>query len=362
MIRLKCLNDTIMTKNQQKQQKIIKILLKEANLSSSDILNRWLKLYQEEVSLVTIKRYLSQLVEDKFLETDGSGRSVNYFLSTTGRVLADIDARQYCAVEPDKRHGYKSYNFSLWQNFPEEIFSDQELVDLNQATAKYLQRKIDLSSVLKRKELERLIIELSWKSSKIEGNTYTLLDTEKLVLENKAAVGKSSDEAQMILNHKAAFEFVLSHRAEFKKPNLAVLEELHKILILKLGVTPNLRHSPVGVTGSVYRPLDNNHQINEAVEDLLLAVSRVKSPYAKALTLKAGLAYIQAFEDGNKRTGRLAANAVLLAYNLAPLSYRSVDEVEYKDATLVFYELNSIMPLKEIFISQYKFAADNYAV
>ena len=123
-----------------------------------------------------------------------------------------------------------------------------------------------------------------------------------------------------------------------------------------------LRTKPVGVVGSVYQPLDNRHQIQEAVEALCGAVRATHTPYGKALTALVWISYIQPFEDGNKRTARLMANALLLAYGCAPLSYRSVDENEYREATLVFYELSSLLPFKKIFIEQYDFAARNYAV
>ena len=109
-------------------------------------------------------------------------------------------------------------------------------------------------------------------------------------------------------------------------------------------------------------PLDNIYQIREAIEGLSDAISKLSNPYAKALLSLLGISYIQPFEDGNKRTSRMMANAMLLAHGLVPLSYRSVDEKSYKSATLVFYELNSIDPFKEIFIEQYKFAAENYTI
>jgi Fic family protein len=129
------------------------------------------------------------------------------------------------------------------------------------------------------------------------------------------------------------------------------LEELHAILVKDLSVV-----------GSAYRPLDNIYQIAEAVEALGRAISKISAPCAKALIVLLGISYVQPFEDGNKRTARLAANAVLLAYGLAPLSYRSVEEDDYREAMLVFYELNSIMPFQKIFIDQYKFATQNYAI
>ena len=233
---------------------------------------------------------------------------------------------------------------------------------LEEATDKYKKRTTGISATIQKKELERLVIELSWKSSKIEGNTYTLLDTEKLILENKEAPGHSKDETQMILNHKDAFNYIHSHAAQFKTITRKNLEELHSIIVKGLNVNLGFRSRAVGITGSIYRPLDNIYQIIGAVEELSKTVSKSKTPHAKALMALLGISYIQPFEDGNKRTARLMTNGLLISHSLAPLSYRSVDEEEYKSAVLAFYELNSIMPMKKIFIEQYEFAAENYAI
>jgi len=350
-----------MIKISQKNQDILSILLKKEKKSSSDIYVL-LSEKKDKISLVTVKRILTEMKDLGLLEISGAGRSTAYSLSILGRVFADVDAREYCAVEPDQRYGLSVYNFNLFPNFPVSLLSEGELRQMEDATEEYRKRKQGQSEAIRKKELERLIIELSWKSSKIEGNTYTLLDTEKLILENKAATGKSREETQMILNHKDAFEFVLANSGRFKRINRALIEELHKIIVKGFGVGLNLRRKPVGVVGSIYRPLDNEYQISEAFDNLLPVLEKVETPYAKALLAKIGIAYIQPFEDGNKRTSRLMANGVLLAYGLAPLSYRSVDESEYREAMLVFYELNSIVPIKKIFISQYDFAARNYAV
>jgi len=350
-----------MTKIDQKQQKIIKLMLSGQALPSSKI-HQEIRAMGEDISLVTVKRVLSEMVKGGLLGKSGAGRTTNYTISIKGRILADVDAKAYCRVEPDKRLGLKQYNFKLLENFPKDIFSREELKILNEATAEYHKRTKNLSLVVEKKELERLIIELSWKSSKIEGNTYTLLDTEKLILENKEAPGHDRKEAQMILNHKEAFCYVRDRANKFKTLTRKNLEELHTILVKGLSVGLGLRKRPVGVLGSIYRPLDNVRQILEAVEILGEAVTKMTNPYAKALVAILGLSYIQPFEDGNKRTSRLLANAILLAYGCAPLSYRSVDENDYREAILVFYELNSLAPFKKIFISQYEFAAKNYAV
>lgn len=345
----------------QKQQKIITILLEKGTLQSSDMYSEMVKL-GEDISLVTVKRTLSQLASGGFLTPAGSGRSTRYTISAIGRTFADIDAKKYCSIDPDKRRGLLRYNFDLFPALPLDILTESESRMLSNATTEYRRRTRDLPPTIQKKELERLIIELSWKSSKIEGNTYTLLDTEKLILENTAAAGHDRKETQMILNHKDAFTFVRENSAHFKTITQKNLEQLHAILVKDLSVGLGLRKKPVGVLGSAYRPLDTVYQISEAVGGLGKAISKLSSPFAKALIAILGISYIQPFEDGNKRTARLAANAILLAHDLAPLSYRSVDENDYREAMLVFYELNSIMPFKKIFIDQYTFAAQNYAI
>ena len=344
-----------------REQKIIDILLGHDSLQSSDI-HEMLVARAEDVSLVTVKRALSDMAARGILRASGLGRSSSYEISVLGRIFSNIDAQAYCAIEPDHRYGQKRYNHDLFKGIPDTIFSLEELKRLEDATAEYTRRTTDLPPAIQKKELERLVIELSWKSSKIEGNTYTLLDTEKLILENKKAPGHTSDEAHMILNHKDAFNFVRDNASSFKTLSRAHIEELHAILVKDLNVGAGLRKRVVGITGSLYQPLDNQHQVREGLEALIEAVARMQTPYTKALLALLGISYLQPFEDGNKRTARLLANAILLAYACAPLSYRSVEESEYREATLVFYEINSIVPFKKIFIDQYDFAARNYAV
>ena len=345
----------------KRQQQILEILLNGEALSSSRV-NVELAQNGEKLSLVTVKRALSEMLDSGLLVMRGVGPSTSYEISTLGRLLADVDPHSYCAVEPDKRTGMEGFNFPVVDGLPDELFSRDEQKILEDATVEYRRRTKEIPPAVQKKELERLVIELSWKSSRIEGNTYTLLDTEKLILEHKEAVGHPRDEAQMILNHKEAFLFVHENSKRFTSLTRANLEEIHTLLVKDLGVGLGVRHSPVGVLGSKYRPLDNVHQITDALAGLFQAVARSRDPYSKALIALLGVSYIQPFEDGNKRTSRLATNAILLAHGAAPLSYRSVDENEYREAMLVFYELNSIVPLKKIFISQYDFAARNYAV
>ncbi|MFH0739577.1 MAG: Fic family protein [bacterium] len=350
-----------MNKLTQKQQHILQIFIASGKMQSSQAHKEIIKI-SESTSLVTTKRALSEMAQEGILEISGSGRSTIYDVSAKGRIFADINPKQYIAIEPDKRYGLRHYNFDLSKSFPDDIFTNEELENLEASTNEYNKRTANLSATIRKKELERLVIELSWKSSKIEGNTYTLLDTEKLILENKEAPGHSKTETQMILNHKNAFNYIRKYPLQFKTITRKNLEELHSLIVRGLNVNLGLRTKPVGVTGSIYRPLDNIYQITEAVEELSKVVSQSKTAYAKALVALLGISYIQPFEDGNKRTARLMTNGLLLSHSLAPLSYRSIDEEEYRSAMLVFYEINSLIPMKKIFIEQYKFAAENYTV
>lgn len=345
----------------KKEQEYMHIFLQKEPLSSSDV-HGALNEQGRKVSLVTVKRMLSSLVKKDVLNVSGTGPSTAYTLSVMGRLFADVDAYEYCNHDPDTRQGKRTYTDDLFKNLPDTVFTDDEMAQLEEATAVFRTRSKRLSPTLAKKELERLIIELSWKSSRIEGNTYTLLDTERLILESKEAAGHSKDEAHMILNHKDAFLFVRDEIALHKHLTRTHVENMHGLLVKDMRVEKGLRKGPVGIVGSVYMPLDVVSRIEEAMDDLFAAVSRLHMPYGKALLILLGISYIQPFADGNKRTARLAANAVLLAHGCAPLSYRSVDEEMYREATLVFYELNSLVPFKKLFIEQYDFAARNYAL
>ena len=211
-----------------KQQKILALFLKKGTAKSSEI-HAEISKSGETVSLVTVKRALSKMADVGVLSSVGSGRSASYNISSIGRIFADVYAHSYCSADPDKRYGLKKYNFDLLRSLPKRIFSDNELLDLDSATAEYKKRTEQSPQAIQKKELERMIIELSWKSSKIEGNTYTLLDTEKLILENKEAEGHSKKEAQMILNHKDAFNYIHNNSDQFrtvtKKTNLNFISD-----------------------------------------------------------------------------------------------------------------------------------------
>ncbi|MCL2738317.1 MAG: Fic family protein, partial [Bacteroidales bacterium] len=134
----------------------------------------------------------------------------------------------------------------------------------------------------------------------------------------------------------------------------------HSILIKELGVEKNIRTRRVGITGTNYRPLDNEFQIREALQQTCDLINKCENIFEKALLALVLLLYIQAFSDGNKRVARITANALLIANKHCPISFRTVDAVNYKKAMLLFYEQNNISAFKQIFVNQFKFAVENY--
>jgi fido (protein-threonine AMPylation protein) len=317
----------------------------------------------DEYAERTIKRDLSELVEFGYLSVRGGGRSTEYQLTLPGRLFLPVDADQYTAIEPDIRVGVaEGYQFSIWEQWPQSVFFAAELAMLDRVTATYRQRSVNQSPELRHRELERFIIEMSWKSSKIEGNTYTLLDTELLLKEGIPSKANTKEETQMILNHKQAFGFLLENESAFKTDlSFSLIETLHQQLMSDLLRDMGIRTGVVGITGSRYQPLDNQHQLREAIELLVETIGKIEDPFSKALTALLGISYIQPFTDGNKRTARLLANGILLAHECAPLSYRDVDERTYRASLLVFYERLSLVPMKQLFFDQYHFSSEHYS-
>ena len=351
-----------MDKLNDRQLNILKEIKLNEAFSSSDILGLINK--KQKVSLVTIKRDLDYLTDFGYLERKGGGRSTVYQKTIKGTLFSPANLSEYDNLEPDQRKGNSSFNFRLFKEFPLSIFSEDEKKILDSATVQYEKKIKKTTQTIHAKELERFIIELSWKSSKIEGNTYTLLDTERLIREGIPAKGHTENETTMILNHKKAFSFILNNIENLEKSGVTVafLEKVHEIIVEKLGVSRGIRDGLVGIIGTKYKPLDNKYQVKEALESLCKLVNKMENVYSSALTLLVGLSYIQPFEDGNKRTARLLCNAILLSKKCAPLSYRSIDEDTYKKSILVFYEENSMIPMKEIFMEQYLFSTQNYLV
>ena len=310
----------------------------------------------------TMKRLLSAAVKEGNIETAGRGPATKYKLTPQAHVTMPLDLATYFDKDIDEREIQESFNFDLIRDvLPKvEIFTKEELEVLNAAQMEFEKNTEGMTELEYRKEMERLGVDLSWKSSQIEGNTYSLLETERLLKDKKTASGKTKEEAIMLLNHKDALDFVLDVPDYLKELSVHRIEDIHSILTKELEVDRNIRHRRVGITGTNYRPLDNEFQIREALEDTCTLVNGKDNVFEKALLTLVLLSYIQAFVDGNKRTARITSNAILIANGYCPISFRTVDSIDYKKAMLMFYEQNNIAAFKKIFIEQFLFAVKTY--
>jgi DNA-binding transcriptional ArsR family regulator len=212
--------------------------------------------------------------------------------------------------------------------------------------------------------LNRLLIDLSWNSSRLEGNTYSLLDTKRLIEFGEEAAGRDRLEAQMIINHKDAIAFLVSAASEIKFDRYSILN-LHGILAHNLlpdeASAGRLRHIAVGIEKSVFHPLELPQRIEECFNELLATAEAIKDPFEQAFFVMVQLPYLQPFDDVNKRVSRLAANIPFIKGNLSPLSFTDVPRSLYTDAVLSVYELNQIDLLKDVFIWAYERSAARYA-
>ena len=214
-----------------------------------------------------------------------------------------------------------------------------------------------------REILNRLLVDLSWASSKLEGNTYSRLDTQNLIEFGQVAQGKDAQETQMILNHKAAIEMLIEDVEEVGFDTFT-FQNLHAVLSQNLmreeAACGRLRRRPVEISGTVFHPLAMPQVIEDCFRLLLEKTKTITDPFEQAFFLMVQLPYLQPFEDVNKRVSRLAANLPLIKHNLCPLSFIDVPENAYIEGTLGVYELNQIELLRDVFVWAYERSCQRY--
>jgi Fic family protein len=211
--------------------------------------------------------------------------------------------------------------------------------------------------------LSRLLVDLSWASSKLEGNTYSWLDTQNLIELGQVALGKDAIETQMILNHKAAIEMLLEGADEVGF-DAFTFKNIHAVLSQDLMQDPQssgrLRRRAVEISANVFHPAALPQVIEECFEQLLNKVAAIPDPFEQAFFLMVQLPYLQPFEDVNKRVSRIGANIPLIKRNLCPLSFIDVPERAYVEGNLGVYELNEIDLLRDVFVWAYERSCQRY--
>lgn len=327
----------------------------------------------------TLQYRLKHLVTLNRLIMDGEGRWARYRmpdtaigaatqehldepdipLSEAGKVIRD-----YVSQAPQARRpvGYDRNFLDRYRPNSSTYLSEQERT--HSATVGRLQIADQPAGTYAKQILNRLLIDLAWNSSRLEGNTYSLLDTKRLIELGEEAEGRAHLEAQMILNHKDAIEFLVGNADEIGFNRYTILN-LHAILANNLlsdsTAAGRLRYIAVGIERSAFHPLEVPQLIEEGFEQLLATAAAINDPFEQAFFVMVQLPYLQPFDDVNKRVSRLAANIPLIKRNLAPLSFTDVPRHTYKEAVLGVYELNKIDLLKDVFMWAYERSAARYA-
>lgn len=338
-----------------------------------------------KLSRRTLQRRLAKLVEQGRLAVHGRGSGRRYKTHITGNaaiveegdtlrahgehyvpisaeaeiikqsVRRPIHERQPVSYKREYLDGYRP-NVTYYLSFE----TRQRLLQMGRVPGEQLP-----AGTYARKILDRLLIDLSWNSSRLEGNTYSLLETERLLQSDEAAEGKNPRETQMIRNHKAAIEFLVDPAAEIKFDRTTILN-LHALLSNNLLSDPlaggRLRQIPVGISQSVYHPLEAPQPIAECFLQILDTAAVIRDPFEQSFFAMVYLAYLQPFEDVNKRVSRLAANLPLIQHNLCPLSFVDVPDRAYLDGVLGIYELNRIELLRDVYVWAYQRSCARYSV
>ena len=335
----------------------------------------------------TLQYRIKSLVESKRLIMEGAGRSVRYRVPRAISVAADPVVRHFSVPDArlevlppmsdsgagireqirrplEARHPVGYDRDFLDRYRPNETFylSVEERKHLRETGKPNIAEQP--AGTFARQILNRLLIDLSWNSSRLEGNTYSLLETERLLDVGEEADGKARLEAQMILNHKDAIEFLVDSAEEIGFNRYTILN-LHALLANNLLADPDsagrLRRIGVGIAGSVFHPLEVPQLIEECFEQILATASAIADPFEQAFCVMVQIPYLQPFDDVNKRVSRLSANIPLIRANLSPLSFEDVPRRLYTEAVLGVYELNRIELLRDLFIWAYRRSAARYA-
>jgi Fic family protein len=312
-------------------------------------------------SRITIIRDLNNLLEQGLVCIVGKGPSTRYIARTAGRLLNYYDMPSYFTYEPDARPLTEQSNEDFFQELRTyQLLSGEERMQLDAMNTGFQTRLAAREPDILKREQERFTIELAWKSSRIEGNTYSLLETEELLKTTREAPGHAAQEARMILNHKTALDTVMAKRDGFRSLNLEDVLLVHSLLVDGLDIRAGIRRQPVGITGTSYLPPGSKRDLERLLDAALQIANAKEHPIEAALIISALIAYLQPFSDGNKRTARLIGNAVLFSHDYAALSYRSVDEIAYKESILLIGEQHSFYWYKRLFLEQFLFACEKY--
>jgi hypothetical protein len=334
-----------------------------------------------KVARRTAQRWISAAIAKEAIQVVGKGRATRYFLRPTPTavlevsintqafplyipiskgsldVLAYVDrslaARKPVGFQRDFLESYEP-NISSYLS-PQQ---KRQLYEMGTTT-----QAVQPAGTYSRFILNRLLIDLSWASSNLEGNTYSRLDTIELIENGRSATGKGAFETQMILNHKAAIELLVENLDALSFNRYTVMN-LHSALSENLLPNPadegRVRLHAVDIGKSVYRPLANPLRIDETLTLLLQKLNQISDPFEQSFFAMVHIPYLQPFADINKRTSRLLANLPLFRANLCPLTFLDVPTGAYSRAILGIYEMTSVELLRDVYLWAYERSTQEY--
>lgn len=330
----------------------------------------------EPVPRRTLQYHLRTLVDAGRLRVAGAGRAARYHLASGDPDAAGPSAGDIITLSPAGETLLAYVQQPVTARYPvgyDRTFLDgyrpNESFYLSDCERERLaavgRPKIEpaAAGTYAKQILSRLLIDLAWNSSRLEGNTYSLLDTRRLLDFGEAAEGRGQLEAQMIFNHKDAIEFLVANADDIGFNRYTILN-LHALLANNLLADPSavgrLRNIIVGIDGSAFHPLEVPGLIDEYFDQILATAAAIEDPFEQAFFVMVQLPYLQPFDDVNKRVSRLAANIPMIKANLAPLSFTDVPGDLYTRATLAVYERNDVALLRDVFLWAYERSAARY--
>jgi Fic family protein len=326
---------------------------------------------QIDFSERTVRRWLVELIHQGKVEKTGHTKSAQYRWISENReketyAFDPISVTEYLS-KPLFDRKLASYQLDWLESYEPNVsryFDASELHVLMQCgsyaresewTEGSLVESDQMAGTYARKIYNRLLIDLSYNSSRLEGNTYSLVETEKLILEGIESAQKLDAERVMILNHKEAIRYLVDNAFRIE-PSPQEIKTLHYLLsegLIASKDSGRIRDQGVKISGTTYLPLESPVTLENILAKMSEKAMAIQNPFEQSLFLLVHLAYLQGFIDVNKRTARLAANIPLIKHNRVPLSFNDVNKEEYLTAMIAIYELNHVELLKKIYIKSY---------
>jgi len=374
-----------MTKqNIELEDLILNLLKTKAQISLANIAEEAGLIAKNEADRKAIQRSLANLIKKNLLKAKGNARArvyiANDYFDKSEKITVNFPlnhspneifvSKESAALltylsKPANKRKPVSYNQDFLKSYiPNKTFYLSSSIRKDLEILGKSENVVHPAGTYARHILDRLLIDLSWNSSRLEGNTYSILETKRLIELGEAAENKDVLEAQMILNHKAAIEFIVDSAQE---PEITSYEirSIHALLSENLlgdpGGSGRLRDISVGISGTPYLPLNNPHVIKQFFEIFVEKLNGIKDSFEKSFFSLVHLSYLQAFEDVNKRTSRLVANIPLIKNNLKPLSFIDVNQKDYVNSLLGVYEKNDISLLQDLYLWAYRRSAQRYS-